>query len=755
MTVAATGLLLVVGSGTPSVSTAEQALIDTLWGTPGFLDVVWQLAIVALSAWTVVAVTAALVLRRTGALADMAVGGSVGLALWIAVDGLVGPLSGDTSVPVLFAVACAALASVRPHLGHPFRRLGRYLVAAVALALVLLEQTTPSGSLLAVLVGVVAAGVTHLTLGTPEARPDVEGVEEALLAFGLAVGSVSPTEEQHAGMVTLETEERTEDGVHPLVVRVYGRDARDTQLMVKLARSLWYRERRGVLPTRIQQAEHEAFVTMLAGTRGASVPAVRAVGRTASGDAFVAFGAVGEPIQEVDPMGPDDLAGLWQQVGLVHDAGVALRDVASSRFSSQPPNQVGLRDLSTAGLATDDDVLTDRAQLMAITSQWVGRAAALDAARSHLGARDFAEVVPYLQTAALGRELRRQLQTSTADVEIDELRAHAAALAGIESPRIAQLRRVTAGSLVQMALMTLAAYAVISLLGGVDVDELVDTLAGASWPWVAAALVVGQVPVVSETLSTQGASVRRLALGPLVALQVAIGFVKLAIPSSAARMGMVLRYFQKQGVPGPTALSISAIETFTGFLVQLALLGVVLGLGSVEMSLPADQSSGSGDLLSLLAVVVVVALAGAVLAAAVPALRHRLVDRFRPWMGDARSALDTLRSPVRLVQLVGGNLATQILFAMALAGCVEAFGADIDLGAALAVYVVAALFGGFMPVPGGIGVMEAALTVGLVAVGIGESVALAAAITFRIVTFYIPPLWGWFAFRWLERNRYL
>ncbi|MFN7151277.1 MAG: YbhN family protein, partial [Microthrixaceae bacterium] len=230
---------------------------------------------------------------------------------------------------------------------------------------------------------------------------------------------------------------------------------------------------------------------------------------------------------------------------------------------------------------------------------------------------------------------------------------------------------------------------------------------------------------------------------------------KLAVPSSAARMGMVLRYFQKQGVPGPTALSISAIETFTGFLVQLALLGAVLSLGSVEMSLPDEQQSPSGDLLSLLAALLVVAVVAGVIAAAVPSVRHRLTDRFRPWLGDAHSALDTLRSPLRLVQLVGGNVATQLLYALALAACVVAFGAEIDLGAALAVYVIAALFGGFMPVPGGIGVMEAAITVGLVAVGVGESAALAAAITFRIVTFYIPPLWGWVSFRWLERNRYL
>lgn len=70
-------------------------------------------------------------------------------------------------------------------------------------------------------------------------------------------------------------------------------------------------------------------------------------------------------------------------------------------------------------------------------------------------------------------------------------------------------------------------------------------------------------------------------------------------------------------------------------------------------------------------------------------------------------------------------------------------------------YVVASLFGGIMPVPGGIGVMEAAVTVGLAAVGVPESAALASGIMFRIVTFYLPPLWGWFALHWLKNKRYL
>jgi uncharacterized membrane protein YbhN (UPF0104 family) len=28
-------------------------------------------------------------------------------------------------------------------------------------------------------------------------------------------------------------------------------------------------------------------------------------------------------------------------------------------------------------------------------------------------------------------------------------------------------------------------------------------------------------------------------------------------------------------------------------------------------------------------------------------------------------------------------------------------------------------------------------------------------ILYRLATFYLPPIWGFFAFRWLEKNKYL
>ncbi len=36
-----------------------------------------------------------------------------------------------------------------------------------------------------------------------------------------------------------------------------------------------------------------------------------------------------------------------------------------------------------------------------------------------------------------------------------------------------------------------------------------------------------------------------------------------------------------------------------------------------------------------------------------------------------------------------------------------------------------------------------------------QSAAFAAVLLYRISTFYLPPIWGWFALKWLRRHKYL
>ena len=117
--------------------------------------------------------------------------------------------------------------------------------------------------------------------------------------------------------------------------------------------------------------------------------------------------------------------------------------------------------------------------------------------------------------------------------------------------------------------------------------------------------------------------------------------------------------------------------------------------------------------------------------------------------------LVVLRSPTKLLQLFGGNLVSQVLFGVAMAACVEAFGQHVSLSELVLINTVVSLFAGLLPIPGGIGVSEAGLTLGLTAAGLSSEVAFAVALAYRFVSFYLPPIWGFFCYRWLIRRRYL
>jgi uncharacterized membrane protein YbhN (UPF0104 family) len=375
------------------------------------------------------------------------------------------------------------------------------------------------------------------------------------------------------------------------------------------------------------------------------------------------------------------------------------------------------------------------------------------AARRAIGDDGLQALLPYIQPAAMGPSLRPKALGGNRK-QMATLRAATASALEVEPPEVAKLRRVSAGALLQLGLMALAAYSIISLVGGIDPAELSAAFADAAWAWIVAGLLVAQVAIASQAVTTQGASPRRVPYGPLVLLQFAISFIMLAVPSTAARVAMVVRFFQRRGVPASAAVSISLIDSFTGFLVQVAvlLLTLVVGIGGVQLDVNVDLSGAGNDLLVLLGIAVAVVLVLAVLAVALRRVRTRIVNRVRPWLSDVGTTLKAVRAPGRLMRIFGGNTAEQLLYGLVLALCVEGFGANISFAEGLVVWVLASLFGGFMPVPGGIGVVEAALTAGLTAVGVEQAAAFGAAIAFRAVTFYLPPLWGWVAMRRLQHD---
>ena len=125
-------------------------------------------------------------------------------------------------------------------------------------------------------------------------------------------------------------------------------------------------------------------------------------------------------------------------------------------------------------------------------------------------------------------------------------------------------------------------------------------------------------------------------------------------------------------------------------------------------------------------------------------------------LGFLRRSWSSLRrlahSPIRLTALVGGSVAVTLAYIAALASSMAAFGADTNFAEVGAVYLGASLIAAAAPTPGGLGAMEAALVAGFTGVGVDSGVAVAAVLSYRLVTYWLPILPGWFSFHVLEQR---
>ena len=96
-----------------------------------------------------------------------------------------------------------------------------------------------------------------------------------------------------------------------------------------------------------------------------------------------------------------------------------------------------------------------------------------------------------------------------------------------------------------------------------------------------------------------------------------------------------------------------------------------------------------------------------------------------------------------------------VALAVALWLILRSIGIELSVALVLVVTVATNLLAGLVPIPGGIGIAEAVLTSWLVLVGVPETSAFAATVVYRMWTFYLPAVEGFFAMRWLERRDYL
>lgn len=761
----------------PGPTEADGQITSLIQQLPGLLGGFWEIASDLLLVWALALILMALVAhRRKLLLVDelLAVGLALGFSLlageavgtdwsdsWEAVAASEGP---PVYPAVRLALATAVISTASPHMTHALRIVGRSIVFFGAVAAIALNVAAPIGVLAGFIVGIGSAALVHLLVGSPGGRLTLDQVAEALGEIGVEASDLHDEAPQPRGVDLVTATDR--DG-RRLVVKIFARDAWEGQLLASFWNALWHRDAKPHLRGgRLQLVEHEALVTLLAERGNVPVLPVVATGTAAHGDALLVTEMLGRRFESIDreEVRDDLLRDVWKALGQLHALGLAHGQMDGHRIVIAGGSPA-LADFGRGRvIATRHEQMTDRAQLLVTMALVVGHERAIHATHGALGDTGLADILPFLQPTVLDREAVHDVGEQ--NWSLKELRQLAADVVGTEPPELAKIRRVTPGAVAKLILIALLVSGLVGAFAGVDFEEVLDELRSANMWWLLAALAMSPVVQLGQAFSTTGASIHAVSYGPVLMLQYAIQFIALTVPSSAARLALEIRFFQCVGVKAGAATSIGVIDSVSGFAIQIALILIVTlsGLASLDLSASGDASSGSAEpddssdvwilLLVLLAIGLIVALV-------VPGYRRAIRDsvpRYRAMLRDqaseAAAALHVLRSPRKVLYLFGGNLFAQVLLAVILGVCLHAFGHDATLAELILVNTFVSLFAGFMPVPGGIGVAEAGYTVGLEAIGIPSAAAMSTAIAFRLVTFYVPPIWGAIAMRWLRRHSY-
>jgi uncharacterized membrane protein YbhN (UPF0104 family) len=235
----------------------------------------------------------------------------------------------------------------------------------------------------------------------------------------------------------------------------------------------------------------------------------------------------------------------------------------------------------------------------------------------------------------------------------------------------------------------------------------------------------------------------------------AVSFANLVATTGAASTIMNIRFLQKQGVDAGPATSSGLVAGASGTVAQF---GLFVGTGLVVgQELDLSEVGGAvsvGRKLLILAVASAAIVAGVIVA--VPKLRRWVRGTVWPQVrASIANIRDILTSPRQVLTVLGGSVAANLLASACLLCCLLAYGDRISFVEIVFVSTSASFLTGLVPVPGGVGIAEAALVAGLTAFGVSAEVATATVVMHRLFTSYLPPIWGSQAMKWLVREGYL
>jgi uncharacterized protein (TIRG00374 family) len=584
-------------------------------------------------------------------------------------------------------------------------------------------------------------------IGTPTVRPKGVEIAQALSDAGINLSTLRAVDSTKHGRRYLATT----DDEEKLFVVVFDRDLEGAGVLPRWWRSLRLRDNEALGGWSMREAVERSSLMALAATNAdAPVPQLHLVRRIGDDATVLVYewidGVSGtEFIAEGKTVTKKTLKSAWVGLKKLHDSGIAHRGISAEHLLIRKSGKVTLVHITSGTVAMSDlQARIDIADMAIALASLSTAEEAIRVGEKVFGKSAMMSALPALQKFALSLENRKALRKNKAT--LGAVREAIAALAPGEEIAQVEIERIQPRKALTIGAAFVAGYLLLGQLANVN---LVEIFVSADWQWVSVVAIAVLAMFVGSAMTLDGFVVEKLPFYRTFQVQIAGAFVTLVSPPALGSVAVNGRYLQKSGLSAAATGATIAVSQVLAFLVHIFLLfaaGVAAGSEQDFIFEPPREAVIAVGVFALVAIIVL----------PLPFVRKYIVDFARPRITEVLPRFVTLgQRPMKLFVGISGMVIMNVALCVALIASVRAFDGGGSWAAISLVYLAGSTLGMAAPTPGGIGAMETVMTAGLVAAGVNPGIALSAVLLYRLVSFWLPTIPGWIAFRQLMKRELL
>lgn len=638
------------------------------------------------------------------------------------------------------AVATVLALTAYQYLPKKWHRPVTILAALVFVSRLYLGVHFPADLIGGFAIGLLFGSFFNFLFGSRRYNPIApEVVKERLQLLGYSISSVKLASVDARGSVPYIAKGEGKN----YFVKIVSRDNTVADWLFKISRKALYRrledEQPHLSPKR--QLEHEAYVAMLAHRAGIHTPKIEAVfevvsGRWAMSQEMIAGSSLDGVEQE--RLTDEVIISIWQEVKKLHDAKIIHRDLRAANVFLDDKNTPWLIDFGFAEASVESEsYYRDTVELLASLSLLIGNQRTIRAALKVMGKKQLRKSLPYLSYASLsGATTTAYKQRKGA---LKKLQQEAAVATGEKSIKLIKIRRINWRTLLIIVSVGIAFNVLAPQLG--SFRESVDTARNANLVLITIGIILSSVTYLLAGLTYRFIAIYPLRYWPTVLIQVASSFASKLAPAGTGTMALNGRYLFKNNHDPVQAGAVTGVNTVLGLVghVLVVILVSLVSGGSLAELLPDIHISTTIIVIAALSFMTIV-------------LSIRIFPLFRKVFIKSRDKVIAQLSFYKsnLGKLLLGlltSIAVTITYSLVLYCSAVAMGADLSVLDIVYVFTVGAIAATITPTPGGLGGTEAALIASMTSIGVDNGVAVAITLLYRLLTFWLPIIPGFIAFR--------